>query len=324
MGRLDTLTKSYLSQDKIFADAFNYLIFDGKQVIDPAELKEQDPTEVTVIRKLGRAIADQKMRDVLKLCTIRHSRYATLVLLGIEGQANIHYAMPVRDYLYDALNYAAQVESVRKLHREQTDTRSSGEFLSGFTKEDHLIPVITLCICFDKSWDAPRSLYEMFGDIDPAVLKYVDNYKLNLITPGEIEDFDKFASELGLVLEFIQNSEDKARIRDIINSNEKYQRVDVDTVDMINAYTSANISRDEMEGERINMCTAIKELMEDSRIEGREEGRQEGRAEGLTIGEDMLAGLILKLTPGTKDYMKALQGTSADRKKLYKKYGITG
>lgn len=75
-----------------------------------------------------------------------------------------------------------------------------------------------------------------------------------------------------------------------------------------------------MEGERVNMCTAIKELIEDGRIEGREEGR----AEGLTIGEDMLAGLILKLTPGTKDYMKALQGTSADRKKLYKKYGITG
>ena len=28
------------------------------------------------------------------------------------------------------------------------------------------------------------------------------------------------------------------------------------------------------------MCTAIKEMMEDSRNEGREEGRAEGRAEG--------------------------------------------
>ncbi len=48
----------------------------------------------------------------MKSCTIRHSRYATLVLLGIEGQVNIHYAMPVKDYLYDALNYAAHVETV--------------------------------------------------------------------------------------------------------------------------------------------------------------------------------------------------------------------
>ena len=58
------------------------------------------------------------------------------------------------------------------------------------------------------------------------------------------------------------------------------------------------------------MCTAIKELIE----EGREEGREEGQA--------MLADLILKLTPGTEDYMKALQGTAAEREKLYRKYGI--
>ena len=66
------------------------------------------------------------------------------------------------------------------------------------------------------------------------------------------------------------------------------------------------------------MCTAIKELIEDGRMEGRAEGIEEG----VTKGEDMLADLILKLTPGSKDYMKALQGTTADRKRLYRKYGI--
>ena len=90
--------------------------------------------------------------------------------------------------------------------------------------------------------------------------------------------------------------------------------MDIGSVDMINAYTSANISKAEAEGGQINMCTAIKELMEDSRAEGIEEG--------VTKGEDMLADLILKLTPGSKDYMKALQGTTAVRKRLYKKYGI--
>ena len=315
MGKLDALTKKYLSQDEVFADAFNYLIFDGKPVIDPRELKEQDPTEIAVIRKLGRVFTDQKMRDILKSCTIRHSRYATLVLLGIEGQANIHYAMPVKDYLYDALNYAAQVENARRMHQENADIKTGAEFLSGFTREDHLIPVITLCICFDKEkWDAPRSLYEMFGNIDPQIRKYVDDYQLNLITPADIDNFDKFASELGIVLEFIKNSEDKQRIHDIINTNERYQHVDISSVDMINAYTSANISKAEAEGGQVNMCTAIKELMEDSRAEGIEEG--------VTKGEDMLADLILKLTPGSKDYMKALQGTTADRKRLYRKYGI--
>ncbi len=60
MGKLDALTKKYLSQDQVFADAFNYLIFDGKPVINPKELKEQDPTEVAVIRKLGRVLQTRR------------------------------------------------------------------------------------------------------------------------------------------------------------------------------------------------------------------------------------------------------------------------
>ena len=49
MGKLDILTKNYLSQNEIFADAFNYLIYDGESVIVPEELQELDPTETAVI-----------------------------------------------------------------------------------------------------------------------------------------------------------------------------------------------------------------------------------------------------------------------------------
>lgn len=272
MGKKDTLTKQYLAQANVFADAFNYFLFDGEQVIKPKDLKEQDPTEIAIIQKYGRVFSNQKMRDALKLCTIRHTRYATLVLLGIEGQAHIHYWMPVRDYLYDALNYAAQVEEIRKRHIEKNDLKDSAELLSGFTKRDKILPVITLCICFDKAkWDAPRSLYEMFEKVDPRIKQYVDDYHLNLITPGEIEDFTKFASELRIVLEMIQNSDDKQRMRGIIEAREEYQSVDVRTVDLINTYTTTNISKKEAEGGKVNVCTAIQEMIEDGRAEGRTE-----------------------------------------------------
>lgn len=312
MGKLDILTKNYLSQNEIFADAFNYLIYDGESVIVPEELQELDPTETAVIGEKGSAIANQKIRDILKLCTIKHSKNTTMILLGIESQAAIHYAMPVRNYLYDALNYDAQVGTVRKKHLKKMDMGSGMELLSRFTKEDRLTPIITLCICFSKEkWDAPRSLYDMFDRIDPQMQRYVNDYRLNLITPSEVKDFNRFTSELGMVLEFIHYSEDREKIRDIINSNVRYQHVGSSSVDMINAFTDANISKPEAEGGQVNMCTAIKELIE------------EGREEGRTEGEDMLADLILRLTPGTDDYMKALQGTSAERKMLYEKYGIT-
>lgn len=114
MGKKDTLTKEYLSQNDVFADAFNYYLYNGVKVIKPDELTEQDSTEIALLRKLEKTFPEQKIRDVLRLCTIKHNKDTTFVLLGIEGQANIHYAMPVRHYLYDALNYASQVEKFRK------------------------------------------------------------------------------------------------------------------------------------------------------------------------------------------------------------------
>ena len=53
------------------------------------------------------------------------------------------------------------------------------------------------------SWDGARSLHEMLSVKDKALLRYVPDYKLNLVVPGEIKDFEKFHSELGPLLEFI-------------------------------------------------------------------------------------------------------------------------
>ena len=47
-----------------------------------------------------------------------------------------------------------------------------------------------------------------------------------------------------------------------------------------------------------------------------------GEERGLKVGEDSLAALLRKLTPGSEDYLKALNGTSEERAKLYMKYGV--
>ena len=48
MGTADIVTKEYMRENTVFADAFNYLIYNGKKVIDPANLKEIDPTEIAL------------------------------------------------------------------------------------------------------------------------------------------------------------------------------------------------------------------------------------------------------------------------------------
>ena len=56
--------------------------------------------------------------------------------------------------------------------------------------------------------------------------------------------------------------------------------------------------------------------------EGREEGIKEGREEGREEGSNLLAKLIRVLTPGSKDYEDALNGTYETRQELFQKYNI--
>ena len=48
MAAQDTIGKWYMSDNAIFADAFNFLLHDGEQVIKPWELREADTTEIAL------------------------------------------------------------------------------------------------------------------------------------------------------------------------------------------------------------------------------------------------------------------------------------
>ena len=89
MGLADTVTKAYMKENTVFADAFNYLIYGGKAVVDPAQLQELDTTEIALPfgaqDENGNQTADavQKYRDVLKSAVIKQDDEAAYILLGI-------------------------------------------------------------------------------------------------------------------------------------------------------------------------------------------------------------------------------------------------
>ena len=155
MGAADTVTKAYMKENTVFADAFNYLIYGGKAVVDPAQLQELDTTEIALPfgaqDENGNQPDDavQKYRDVLKSAVIKQDGEAAYILLGIENQTDIHYAMPVRNIIYDALQYGKQVADIAAKHRtDGSKGHSRGEYLSGFYKDDKITPVITLVLHF--------------------------------------------------------------------------------------------------------------------------------------------------------------------------------
>ena len=46
MGVADKETKAYMRENEIFADAFNFFLYDGAQKIQPGRLRELDTTEL--------------------------------------------------------------------------------------------------------------------------------------------------------------------------------------------------------------------------------------------------------------------------------------
>ena len=92
MGNIDAVTKDYLSQNDVFADAFNFMLYDGENVIKPESLHELDTAEIMVpygTDKAGEPV--QKYRDVLKAAVGMHDEKAAYLILGIESQSNINY-----------------------------------------------------------------------------------------------------------------------------------------------------------------------------------------------------------------------------------------
>ena len=289
--KADTVTKDYVKDAGVFADIFNYYIYGGRQGILPEQLTERDSTKIALPYGAdGAAVPVQKFRDVQKLYAAMTDGKMEYVLYGAENQTEIHYAMAVKNNLYDALEYAGQVEEAAKSHRkemkrkkeqgetsaeEDRKTPNTGEFLSGFWSEDRLIPSITVTIYFGpEEWNGPLSLFEMMNVSDPDVLACMDNYHVRLIAPAQMldEEIMKFRSSLREVMLFIKYSKDRENLSRVLEANEeRFREVERRAADVIETITNAGIKYDESE-EVVNVCQAIREI----RMEERKIGEQDG------------------------------------------------
>lgn len=284
MGKTDTVTKDYIRNTKVFADAFNLVIYNGEQVIDAANLHEMDSTAIAVPQSPGKKrIPIQKYRDTLKYLSAMTDGETTYLILGIESQTHTHYAMPVKAELYDVLEYARQVELIARKHREEMKAQkklhsntkdnvqrpTSGEYLSGFWKEDTLIPVITLVIHFSsEKWDAPLSLHEMFSVKNEKILALVPDYRINFISPATMseDDINKLQTSLREVMLYIKNSKDKEKLTSLVSADKRFRNLEREAINVINEITGSGLNISEIEEkEDVNMCKAIDDLRQEAK-----------------------------------------------------------
>lgn len=231
--------------------------------------------------------------------------------------------MPVKDMVYDALQFAAQVEQAAKSHRNEKKNipqevrkskkkLNSGEYLSGFYKEDRLLPVITLAVYFGADqWDGPVCLHEMLKITDEKMLCFIPDYRINLITPEGLEEnqFDQFHTSLREVLKFIKYSKDKEKLYHMVENDPKFHKIGQKAGRVINVITGAGIEMDESE-EYVDMCQAIRDIKEEAKQEGKQREKEEiilrMLRKGILTYEE-----IAEIVDDTVDKVKAI-GTQSE------------
>ncbi len=324
MGYKDTVTKEYMKRNEIFADAVNYYVFEGQQVVRPDQLKELDIAEIVVPYGAdGAGEPEQKYRDVLKSLTAMDDGNTAYLILGIENQSEINYAMPVKNLLYDAIHYARQVGEAADSHRKAKDYKGHEreEFLSGFYKEDRLIPVITLVIFFSpKEWDGPMSLHEMFHVRDRRILSLVSDYQIHLIAPFGLSDqeLDKFHTSLGEVLSLIKYANDKGRMDQAIrNNHQKLRKEEIDVLDRC-----INMKLELKDGEEeVELCKAWEDMKKEveektaERVAAETAKRVVAETAEATLLQD-LRNLMETLHLSAEQAMAALKVPEAERSRF--------
>jgi len=140
---------------------------------------------------------------------------------------------------------------------------------------------------YGNEWDGGCELYDLldFSDIPEELKPLVNNYKIHLIDIKKIQDTSVFKTDVRQVFDFIRYSEDSRKMKELLEKDEAYQNLDEDAYDMVALYTKSKellkLAKQHKEGDNIDMCKAIQDMMQEERTEGRAEGRAEGKAYGI-------------------------------------------
>ena len=176
----DTVLKNYWRNNDQFADFFNAVLFDGRPVIRPEELEDVDTEESVILEHRKYAESIKASRDNIKIQKRSRTHGVEFVMLGLESQEHIHYAMPIRVMGYDYSTYKKQYDSNAKKYKT-ADGMKPDEYLSRMKKTDRFMPVITVVVYYgEKPWDGALTLHDMLH-IPEEMKKYVNDYQMLLV-----------------------------------------------------------------------------------------------------------------------------------------------
>ena len=305
MGKIDISTNEYMREPARVADLLNGFVYHGVDRVKPGEVRE-------LRNVLGRMEMHGSggVQAVTADVVTEVGKDVHTMIVCLENQTDIHYAMPVRMMNLEAMGYHGQWRRTAKAHEKERDLRGE-EYLSGFAKEDKMEPVVPIVLYFGKErWDGPKNLRDMINleEYPQEIRELITDYPIHLIEVRRYEEYENFRTDLREVFGFLQRAEDKEKLSEYLESNtERFENLSTDAYDIISVMGHSEELQKMREkfhkekGGKSNMCQAIKDMIEDGREEGKKEGRKEGRQEIVVSSvESVMQNLGLALDAACK------------------------
>ena len=291
MAEKDKVEKLLEDYPDVFADIINVLIYDGKQVVKPEELRT---TNVQSQYKASDDVLHEEERDILKEWT-KVKDYK--VFFGIENQTTKDRKMPLRVIAYDGASYRSQM-----LKKNQKD----------FCK------VITLVLHFgNRRWEGDKELQEIIKK-QSGEEEWFQNYKLNVVDIAYLteEQVKMFRSDFGIIADyFVKRRKGYKAIENhqlIKHVDEMLKFMKIFAED--NRFLKLNVKKDE-KGE-VTMCTILDAVEQKGINKGKKLGYKNGQDEILKLVKILIASNRLK-------DIDRIYEDEAYREQLIKQYKIS-
>lgn len=279
MGKPDLAQNRFYENKERFADIFNGVLFQGRQVIRPDELDEAE-------NELVQLLEDNTMKRVV--CDkVQKWKGTYIALLVLENQTYVDYRMVLRAIKSEVFAYEKQREQLYEKLKRKKVPLDGHEFLSKMKRGQKLKPIITLVMYMgiDKPWDGARDLYGLLR-LPQNLKSFVSNYKLNLYDFHDDKDFSRFQKENRMLLEALSCMGDVDKFEQMVEENpDLYQHVSKDCAVAIKEIAKLNINIEDTEDkEDFNMKNAFEQNWDRGHEAGMKEGKIAGKLEGKLEG----------------------------------------
>lgn len=270
----DVSWSTFFEDNSRYADIINGLGCGGKQVVSNDDLTEQDS-------KSG-----SKVRDLVRKTALG----VNFVIIGIENQDEVDYELPVRIMTYDVAHYKKQVSKISKQVKANAKGLEAGEYLYGFRKDSKLFPVVTFVLYAGiEPWKGPLYLHDIidFTDIPESLRNMISDYKVQVIDIRRLENTSVFKTDVRYVFEFLRHCHSKKALSDLISKEEYFKNVNEETYEVLAKYATEKgilqIEKYKNKSGGVDMCKGLRDLIDDSKKEGREELIEKMLKKGMTV-----------------------------------------